>query len=166
MVTLTLPYPILVVTRAERTLTNSSAHVQFAILPQRWVSARVAKLALDQAARVRDRLQVAQRAAALEADLPSQRNAAVTPTPARKGHSRSATVMRTCVASPSSLKQPSRSVPINARPSAAEAVGDVPCRLHAYKQHKSALSACMPWPRAATVLPAGLSAASPVRRKS
>jgi len=38
---------------------------------------------------------------------------------------------QTCVASPSALKHPSRSVPSSARPSAALAVGDVWCRLQA-----------------------------------
>jgi len=37
---------------------------------------------------------------------------------------------------------------MSARPSAALAVGDVLCRLHAYDQRASEIGACTPWPGA------------------
>lgn len=133
---------------AVRTLADRRADVQLAVRSQRRVSGRVAELPLDQAARIRDRLQVLKRAVALEAHLLRQRAQRTRPSELASQTRWCAAAMRTCVASPSSLKHPSRSVPISARPSAALAVGDVLCRLHAYDHRASVVSACTPWPGA------------------
>ena len=53
---------------------HGSADVQLAVRPQRRVSLRVADLALHQASRIGDGLQVGQRAVALEAHLHTQHN--------------------------------------------------------------------------------------------
>ena len=49
-------------------------------------------------------------------------------------------MLHTCVFSPSSRKAPISSVPSSARPSAAEAVGDVLCRVQACTVHQALAS--------------------------